>query len=98
MIDYIISILRFELNTGKKYLLFFLLFLAVVLSGCATKFRSAGTTPAGQLEQPSPGTLQNPYIKGKTVLPPNAVYDTRKPGTLIYNSPVVKTFIRLGWT
>jgi len=42
--------------------------------------------------------VQNPYIKGRVVLPPGAVYDTRKPGTLAYNSPVVKTFIRLGWT
>jgi len=42
--------------------------------------------------------LQNPYIKGSTVLPPGAVYDTRKPGTLSPGSPVVKTFIRLGWT
>ncbi|MDP2928420.1 MAG: M15 family metallopeptidase [Candidatus Omnitrophota bacterium] len=41
--------------------------------------------------------VQNPYIKGNIVLPPNAVYDTRKPGTLAYDSPVVKTFIRLGW-
>jgi peptidoglycan LD-endopeptidase CwlK len=42
--------------------------------------------------------VQNPYIKGNIVLPPNAVYDTAKPGTLTYDSPVVKTFIRLGWT
>lgn len=42
--------------------------------------------------------VQNPYIKGNIVLPPNAVYDTTKPGTLGFNSPVVKTFIRLGWT
>ncbi len=42
--------------------------------------------------------VQNPYIKGKVILPPCAVYDTRKPGTLVYNSPLVKTFIRLGWT
>ncbi len=42
--------------------------------------------------------VQNPYIKGKVVLPPGAVYDIRKSGTLAYNSPVVKTFIRLGWT
>ena len=42
--------------------------------------------------------VQNPYIKGNIVLPPNAVYDTAKPGTLSFNSPVVKTFIRLGWT
>ena len=42
--------------------------------------------------------VQNPYIKGSIVLPPDAVYDTAKPGTLTYNCPVVKTFIRLGWT
>lgn len=41
---------------------------------------------------------QNPYIKGNVVLPPNAVYATAKPGTLTHDSPVVRTFIRLGWT
>ncbi|MFA5090022.1 MAG: M15 family metallopeptidase [Candidatus Omnitrophota bacterium] len=42
--------------------------------------------------------VQNPYIKGNIVLPPGAVYDTGKPGTLACDSPVVKTFVRLGWT
>lgn len=42
--------------------------------------------------------VQNPYIKESIVLPPGAVYDTSKPGTLAYYSPVVKTFLRLGWT
>ncbi len=42
--------------------------------------------------------VQNPYIKGGIVLPPGAVYDTHKPGTLAQDSPVVRTFIRLGWT
>ena len=42
--------------------------------------------------------VQNPYIKGSIVLPPDAVYDIRKPGTLTYDSVVVKTFICLGWT
>lgn len=210
---------------GKKYLLFSFLFLSILLSGCAAKFRAAGTMPAGQLEQPPLGTLQNPiidsemslpdalrkeappkfknrqrlvdvvyysfdgkihkgqlviderlagdirevfrvvleskfpigsvipishdrffkngkwneddlsmlanntsafnyrlvtggkslskhaygsaidinprqnpYIKGKIVLPPGAVYDISKPGTLGFGSPIVKTFIRLGWT
>jgi len=41
--------------------------------------------------------VQNPYIKGRIVLPPGAIYDTRKPGTLAYNSLVVRTFKRLGW-
>jgi len=42
--------------------------------------------------------MQNPYIKRRIVLPPGAIYDRRKPGTLVYDSPVVKTFKRLGWT
>ncbi len=42
--------------------------------------------------------VQNPYIKGDIVLPPGAVYDRRAPGTLAPDCPVVKTFIRLGWT
>jgi hypothetical protein len=41
--------------------------------------------------------LQNPYIKKKLVLPPGAVYDVSKPGTLAWYSPVVKAFKRLGW-
>ena len=41
--------------------------------------------------------VQNPYIKGNIILPPGAVYDTTKPGTLAYDSPVVRAFIRLGW-
>ncbi len=42
--------------------------------------------------------IQNPYIRGNIVLPPNAVYDIHRLGTLVYNSPIVKTFLRLGWT
>ncbi|MDD5130163.1 MAG: M15 family metallopeptidase [Candidatus Omnitrophica bacterium] len=42
--------------------------------------------------------VQNPYIKGDVVLPAGAVYDISRPGTLRYDSPVVKCFIRLGWT
>jgi len=41
---------------------------------------------------------QNPYIKGKKILPPGAVYDPGRPGTLYEGSPVVRTFKRLGWT
>ena len=213
------------MNTAKKYLFFFLLFLTAVLSGCATEFSGEGRTSPGQLVQPPAGSLQNPiidsdislsealrkeapsefkkrqrlvevlyysfdgkihkgqlviderlvediqevfgvalknkfpitsvipishnwffkegkwneddqsmlanntsafnyrtvtggktlskhaygfaidinpvqnpYIKGNIVLPPNAVYDIRKLGTLTYDSPIVKTFICLGWT
>jgi len=42
--------------------------------------------------------IQNPYIKGNIVLPPGAVYDPTIPGTLTSGSPIVKTFMRLGWT
>jgi len=42
--------------------------------------------------------VQNPYIKGEVVLPPQAVYDINQPGTLGPDSIIVKTFIRLGWT
>ncbi len=42
--------------------------------------------------------VQNPYIKGDIVLPPGAVYDPSKPGTLTPDCAVVKAFIRLGWT
>lgn len=42
--------------------------------------------------------LQNPYIKGDIVLPPGAVYDIHKRGTLTHDSSVVKTLLRLGWT
>lgn len=42
--------------------------------------------------------VQNPYIKKKVVLPPGAVYDLRRPGTLTPGCPVVRAFKRLGWT
>jgi len=41
--------------------------------------------------------VQNPYFKGKVVLPEGAVYDPAKPGTLTRNCPVVRVFINLGW-
>lgn len=42
-------------------------------------------------------TVQNPYIKGKVFLPPNAVYQPGSPGTFDANHPIVKKFIELGW-
>lgn len=41
--------------------------------------------------------LQNPYCKGDLILPPNAIYDPKKPGTLLENGPVVAAFERRGW-
>ncbi|MDD4981120.1 MAG: hypothetical protein PHC54_07700, partial [Candidatus Omnitrophica bacterium] len=55
-------ILKFEFSAGKGYFLFFLLFLAVVLSGCAAKFKAAEITPAVQLEGSPLGTLRDPII------------------------------------
>lgn len=42
--------------------------------------------------------VQNPYIKNGIILPPGAIYDERKPGTLTSESVIVKTFLSLGWT
>lgn len=42
-------------------------------------------------------TVQNPYIKGKVFLPPNANYQPGTPGTFDANHPIVKKFIELGW-
>jgi len=42
--------------------------------------------------------VQNPYLKGKIVLPAGAVYNPAKPGTLTRNGPVVRTFKSLGWS
>lgn len=42
--------------------------------------------------------VQNPYIKGNIILPAKAVYDSRQPGTLTRSCPVVRVFLRLGWT
>ncbi len=39
----------------------------------------------------------NPYRKGDLILPPGAVYDPAKPGTLTPDCPVVREFKRLGW-
>jgi len=43
-------------------------------------------------------TRENPYVKGKIVLPPGAKYDPSVPGTFAPGDPIVKTFQNLGWT
>ena len=42
-------------------------------------------------------TVQNPYLKGKILLPPNGSYQPQTPGTFDANHPIVKKFIELGW-
>ncbi|MEP6902779.1 MAG: M15 family metallopeptidase [Actinomycetota bacterium] len=42
-------------------------------------------------------TVQNPYLKGKILLPPNGIYNPNTPGTFDANHPIVKKFIELGW-
>ena len=42
-------------------------------------------------------TVQNPYLKGKLVLPPNGSYETGAAGTLTADNPIVKKFLALGW-
>ncbi len=41
--------------------------------------------------------VQNPYIKGKTTLPPDSKYDPKAPGTLTADHPVTKAFLARGW-
>lgn len=42
-------------------------------------------------------TVQNPYVKGMLVLPPNGNYDPQATGTLTANHPITRKFIELGW-
>jgi peptidoglycan LD-endopeptidase CwlK len=42
-------------------------------------------------------TVQNPYVKGKLVLPPNGNYDPNAAGTFTANNSIVKMFLALGW-
>ena len=41
--------------------------------------------------------MQNPYIRGEIVLPPDAKYNPKAPGTLTKDHVVVKAFLKLGW-
>jgi len=41
--------------------------------------------------------VQNPYIKGTTVLPPGSSYQPEIPGTLTADHPITRKFIALGW-
>ncbi|HEV7377367.1 MAG TPA: M15 family metallopeptidase [Pyrinomonadaceae bacterium] len=43
-------------------------------------------------------TFLNPYIKGKIILPHGATYDPKIDGTFTADSPIVREFLRLGWT
>lgn len=42
-------------------------------------------------------TVQNPYVKGKLVLPPNGNYNQGAAGTFTKDSLIVKLFLALGW-
>jgi len=42
--------------------------------------------------------VQNPYIRGEVVLPPGAVRDAERPGTLLADGAVVAAFESRGWT
>jgi hypothetical protein len=43
-------------------------------------------------------TFLNPYIKGQLILPHGATYDPKIDGTLTADSPIVREFLKLGWT
>lgn len=42
-------------------------------------------------------TFQNPYIKGKLILPPGAVYNPAAEGTITADSTITKLFLQFGW-
>lgn len=42
-------------------------------------------------------TVQNPYLKGEILLPPNGSYRPNTRGTFDANHPIVRKFIELGW-
>jgi peptidoglycan L-alanyl-D-glutamate endopeptidase CwlK len=42
--------------------------------------------------------VQNPYIKGDLILPPNGIYAPEATGTLLPDGPVVAAFEKRGWT
>jgi len=42
--------------------------------------------------------LQNPYIKGELILPPDGIYNPNARGTLLADGAVVKAFEKRGWT
>lgn len=43
-------------------------------------------------------TFLNPYVKGDLILPHGATYDPKIDGTFTANSPIVREFLRLGWS
>lgn len=43
-------------------------------------------------------TFLNPYIKGNIVLPHGAHYDPKIEGTFTADNPIVREFLRLGWS
>lgn len=42
-------------------------------------------------------TVQNPYVKGTLILPPNGKWQPGTPGTFTADHPITKMFISLGW-
>lgn len=42
-------------------------------------------------------TVQNPYVKGTLILPPNGSYQPTVAGTITADHPITKKFIELGW-
>jgi hypothetical protein len=42
--------------------------------------------------------VQNPYINGRIVLPPNSIYNARVAGTLTGDNIIVKTLLARGWS
>jgi hypothetical protein len=69
-----------------------------------SSFNYREITGGGQLSNHAYGravdinTFFNPYIKGNIVLPHGAKYDPKVEGTFAVDNPIVREFLRLGWT
>ena len=69
-----------------------------------SSFNYREITGGGQLSNHATGraidinTFLNPYIKGKIILPHGANYDPKIAGTFTAINPLVREFLRLGWS
>jgi hypothetical protein len=69
-------------------------------SACNYRLKTGGTTLSNHATGTAVdiNTVQNPYVKGTLILPPNGKYVPGADGTFTAEHPLVKLFQQLGWT
>lgn len=74
-----------------------------MIANNASAFNYREKTGGGSLSNHAYGravdinTVQNPYVKGKILLPPNGSYQPNAAGTFTKDASLVKQFLALGW-